>query len=554
MNPYNWQSHKPQVAVPRAEVGRLSEVLRSNGSAVVLGGRGMGKSVFLGQLKAELERHPGTGVVLLEAPPAALTVEACLDFLAAELGVASNPWSSRRFLDEFFARDDAPERLVLLFDEFDRYAERGAPSAQPPGRGFFNDLEASRRSLPRLGVLAVGSIGVFIFRDYVPLGGSRGDITVGSSFLARALHLQLRPLDRVDARALTGPFAERGTPLSAEVLDALFLASGGIPAILTFGLQQLWRLDREAVPRDVTAAYKIFEEEHEEYLSDLLAALTNPRLSDAPGGVWKRIQEGPGRIPRRELETALGRPTGVLKLKLSDALRLLEAVGVVRLESSPVRDDPVTAYPIAGLLNLPGTSPSDEELPTHFLRDLETLLTKMHRSSADFFRPGRQRQEKRLVPESVFAAHLGLGFDLLGWRSERETQRGAGRTDLLLRRNGGDQVVVVEVKLWGRNDYKEAQPQVESYWTADVAAGAVVQLTDAELPDWEERYRRECLDPLNVAVEDAPVEGSPVRARFRCTSRTADGLEARVDHLLLRLPRRTPKRSSPGRGGRPGDS
>lgn len=528
MNPYNWQSHTPQVQVPRAEVDRLSEVLRSNGSAVVLGGRGMGKSVFLGQLKAELERHAGTRVVLLETPPAALTVEACLDFLAAELGVASNPWSSRRFLDQLFARDDAPERLVLLFDEFDRYAARGATSAQPPGRGFFNDLEASRRSLPRLGLLAVGSIGVFVFRD-----------VLGSSFLARALHLHLRPFDRAAAHALAGPFSERGSPLSDEVLDALYLASGGIPAILTFGLQQLWRQDREAVPRDVTAVYKIFEEEHEEYLSDLLAAITNPRFSDAPARVWKRIQEGPGRIPRRELEAALGEPSGVLRLKLSDALRLLEAIGVVRIEGSAIRDDPVTVEPIAGLLNLPGTSPPDQDVPAHFLRDLETLLARVHRSSADFFRPGREGQAKRLVPESVFAAHLGLGFDLLGWRSERETQRGAGRTDLLLRRNGSERVVVVEVKLWGRNDYREAQRQVESYWTDDVAAGAVVQLTDAELPNWAERYRRECLDPLDVTVEEAPVEGSPVGAHFRCTSRTAGGLKVEVDHLLLRLPRRS---------------
>ncbi|MCP4661172.1 MAG: AAA family ATPase [bacterium] len=42
----------------------------------------------------------------------------------------------------------------------------------------------------------------------------------------RTLHLRLRPLARADGEALTGPFAERGTPLSAEVLDALFLARG----------------------------------------------------------------------------------------------------------------------------------------------------------------------------------------------------------------------------------------------------------------------------------------------------------------------------------------
>ena len=99
----------------------------------------MGKSVFLGQLEAELERQPGTRVVLLDVPPPALTVEACL-----------------------------------------------------------------------------GALGVFIFRD-----------VLGSSFLSRALHLQLRPLARADAKTLTSPFAERGRTPSTEVLDALFLASGG---------------------------------------------------------------------------------------------------------------------------------------------------------------------------------------------------------------------------------------------------------------------------------------------------------------------------------------
>ncbi len=525
MNPYNWQSHRPQVEIPRTEVGRLSELLRHNGSAVVLGGRGMGKSVFLGQLKSELESHPGVQVVLLEAPPASLTVEACLGYLAAELGVAADPFSSRRFFDEFFARDDAPERLVVLFDEFDRYAEKG-PSAQPPGRGFFNDLEAARRSLPQLGLLAVGSIGVFIFRD-----------VLGSSFLSRALHLRLRPLARADAEALTGPFVGLGRPLAEEVLDALFLASGGIPAILTFGLQKLWQLDREVTTLDVTTAYKTFEEEHEEYLKDLLNALRDPRLSDAPLGVWRRIQQGPGRIPREELEAALGQPTGALRLTLSDALRLLEAVGVVRLESSAVHDNPVVAHPIASLLNLSRGSAEGDGLGSDFLRDLSTLLGKLHRSSADFFRPGADG--KRLVPESVFAAHLSLGFDLLGWRAERETQRGAGRTDLLLRRNGGDEVVVLEVKIWGRNDYRDAHRQVESYWTKDVAAGAVIQLTDAEMADWPDSYRRQCLDPLDADVESISTEDTPIRARFRGRSSAADGLDAEIDHFLLRLARRS---------------
>ncbi len=534
-NPYNWQSHTPRVQVPRAGVDRVAETLRGNGSAVVMGGRGMGKSVFLGQLKARLESDPDTGVLLFVGPSARLTVQGCLQKLASRLAVSMDDgMDSFEIFESYFARDDAPERLVLLFDEFDRYAEKGEPSSQPPGRGFFNDLEASRRSLPQLGVLAVGSIGIFIFRD-----------VLGSSFLSRALHLRLRPFDRDEAALLAAPFGDRGRPLSEDAQDAIFLASGGIPALLTYGLQELWTLDQDATPREVTDLYRDFETGYGEYLRDLLSALTDPRFSDAPVRVWEYIQENAGRIRRADLEKVLGKPSGVLKLNVTDILHLLEAVGVVRLESSAYHDNPLTLHPIPSLLNLSRNSLVEDDLRGDFLRDLTMLLAKFHRSSADFFRPGGDRsgrkrsgragQGKRLVPESVFAAHLALGFELLGWRSEREAQRGAGRTDLLLRRNGDTEVVVLEVKIWGRNDYQEAHRQVESYWTDDVAAGAVVQLTDAELPDWPERYRRKCLEP--PAADAVSSIGVPLVARFAASTTTAAGLEAWVDHFLVRLSR-----------------
>ncbi len=535
-NPYNWQSHTPRIQIPRPDVGPVAEKLLTNGSAVIMGGRGMGKSVFLGQLKKRLESEPDTAVLLFVGPSARLTVQGCLQKLARRLGVPMEEgMDSLEIFESYFARDGAPERLVLLFDEFDRYAEKGEASSQPPGRGFFNDLEASRRSLPQLGVLAVGSIGIFVFRD-----------VLGSSFLARALHPRLRPFDRDEAALLTAPFDDRGTPLSEEAKDALFLASGGIPALMTFGLQELWSREPGANPRDVTDLYKGFEARYDEYLRDLLSALRDPRFSDAPARVWEYVQEHAGRIRRADLEQALGKPSGVLRLNVTDALHLLEAVGVVRLESSAHHDNPLTVYPIASLLNLSRSSLVEDDLRADFLRDLTQLLARLHRSSADFYRPGRgrpgggrsgrQRRMKRLVPESVFAAHLALGFELLGWRSEREAQRGAGRTDLLLRRNGEPEVVVLEVKIWGRDDYKEAHRQVESYWTDDVAAGAVVQLTDAELTDWPERYLNECLEPPAAVAVD--LRGVPLAARFTATSTTATGLEARVDHFLLRLPRR----------------
>lgn len=521
MNPYNWQSHNPTVQIPREGVEKAAQLMRNNGSAIVMGGRGMGKSVFLHQLKRRLEQDSETRVLLIEAPPAALTVEACLDFLAQELDVAPNAFSSRRLFDEYFARDDTPERLVLLFDEFDRYAERGT-STQPPGRAFCNDLEAARRSLPRLSLLAAGSVGVYVVRD-----------VLGSSFLSRALFLPLRPFPRQDASVLIQPFEHQRRAPSEDVVDALFLASGGIPALLTYGLQEIWGLDRDPNTDDVTVIYKNFQQQYREYLRDLLSALADPRLSDAPHRIWQRIQQEPGRVERSRLKAALGPASGALNLNLDDALYLLEVAGVLRIEGS--NKNPVDARPIASLLNLAREGSPEGELVEQFLDDLGWLLGRLHHTSIDFFRPGRKQPQ--LVPESVFAAHLALGFELLGWRTEREAQRAAGRTDLLLRRNGDNETMIVELKIWGRNDYKVAHQQVESYWTDDVVTGAVVQLTEASPADWPAKYQDECLEGLSV--QRRPVaDRSPVQACFKVKT-TLGGPEAVIHHFLLALPRRS---------------
>ena len=64
-------------------------------------------------------------------------------------------------------------------------------------------------------------------------------------------------------------------------------------------------------------------------------------------------------------------------------------------------------------------------------------------------------------------------------------------------------------------------------------------ITDRELEDWPGRYQRDCLEPLVAGVEADLLEDSPIQARLRTRSETPDGLAARVDHYLLRLPRRS---------------
>lgn len=527
-NPFDWQSSAPQVEIRQPEVGQVAATLSRGGSALVLGGRGMGKSVFLSQLRMELDRIPDLATLLVPGPPARLDVDACLDQLAEVLEVPSaGALHTRRMIDAWFAREDVPDRLVLLFDEFDRYAESGGTlSANPPGRGFFNDLEITRRHRRQLGVLAAGSVGVFAFRD-----------ALGSSFLSRAEHRNLRPFDRPTVAELAVPFAARGAPLSAEVLEALHLASGGVPALVAYGFQELWELPHEPTERNVAEIYAEFQERHHGYINDVHKAFADPHLSQAPRRVLELFRQSSGDLRRKELTEVCAESSGPLDLSLPDVLLVLTAAGLLHLESSVFAGDPVRGHPIPSILNLPTAGPDADGFRERLRRDLTLLLAKLHRASVDFFRFGREAGEKQLVPESVFAAHLALGFELLGWRAEREAQSVAGRTDLKLRYNGGSRVAVIEVKIWGRRGAKQAQQQVESYWSSQVEAGAVVQITDAELPDWPETYRREALEGKGT-VESLPVEGFPLRACFAVRSEISEGVEAEVVHFLLRLPRR----------------
>ena len=517
MTPYNWKRNEPQVEVLRSDALRIADDLRQGGSAVLMAGRGMGKSVFLRQLQRELEKHD-VAVLLFDEPPAALTVNACLEALARRLGVeVPGVQTAREVVDAYRAQGGGP--LVLLYDELDRYAEERPDG--PPGKQFFNSLESMRRNVADVGVLAAGSIGVFTFRD-----------VLGSSFLARADQIRIDPFDRADMDVLARPFEERGTPLPAPVLDALLLASGGNAALVTYGLGALWQSESPD-ERKVAQAFARFGQRNQEFLRDFQMGFADPTLSDAPQKAWRLICREPGRVSQKALREAIGSTQGSLRLDNADVLDLLEAAGLVRVDGS-AKVDPVLVRPIASLLSLPPAFENDPEITPQqrLIRDLQPLLGNLHVLSADFFRP--DPSGKILVPESVFAAFLALGFTSLGWQVEREAQNAAGRTDLKMRWNGGGEIVIIEVKIWGRNDYREAQRQVESYWTQDVVAGAVVQLTDADISDWSDRYSEECLD----GAERISTEDSPIRGHFRVLSQVANSMDACVDHLLLRLMKR----------------
>ncbi len=539
-NPYNWQHHEPAVNVPRALVATVADELLQGGAAVVIGGRGMGKSVLLHQVRGALRetdpRRPGDQVRVLTfpSPPQTLSATDCLRVLARQLGEPlDDALTSFEVFERYFERHPN-EKLILLYDEFDRYARPSADTDAAAGRAFFNDLETSRRSFPPLGILAVGTLGVFVFRD-----------VLGSSFLSRAARFWMPAFSDDEARLLARPFEERGTALPEGAFDMLDLASGGNPALLTYGLQHLWPL-ADPTEHDVAEAFRIFQDRYGEFLRDVTKAFSDPSLSQIPHRAWELVRSDPGPVERSRFEEICRQSSaGALDLTVADVLQLLQAAGLIRVDGSAISDDPITVSPSASLLGLPEVSPPAPGFAERLWSDLELLLARLFASSVDFFRPGARSPrgkraltaEKRLVPESVFAAFLRLGFGLLGWQVEREAQEIVGRTDLKLRRNGSSEIGIVEVKIWGRRAYEEVQRQVESYWTPETEAGAVVMLTDAELPDWLRAYRKKCLADENAEATVEPAGESPLRGRFSVSSSTPQGLATRIRHFLLHLPR-----------------
>ena len=272
------------------------------------------------------------------------------------------------------------------------------------------------------------------------------------------------------------------------------------------------------------------------FLSDFQMSFSDPVLSAAPQRMWELIQKAPGPISRADLEQTGASPDGILRLDFEDVLDLLQAAGLIRIVGS-VRADPVTVHPVASILSLPQAPSPAARLGDRLRSDLSSLLSRLHASGADFFRPGPRGEGKRLVPESVFTTFIALGFELLGWQVEREAQLAAGRTDLRLTWNGSNELAVVEVKIWGRQGYRRSHRQIESYWTDRVAAGAVVMITDSEIENWAQIYRKTCLVPLGLDAEPTGEPDSPLRAVFDVTSTTADNMTARVDHFLIRVPR-----------------
>lgn len=540
-NPYDWQSDRPVHEVPRETLLRdVIDQIRKGTTGYLVGCRGMGKSAFLNQLEQRLPRDE-LDVLVFSAPPSDRTIPQAIQAIAYEMELSiSKRGGPSEVIDKI--RDHAKnqrlpylfkvyleaippeiERIVLLYDELDAYAD-------PPelGRYFFAGLEDVRKkSSGRIVIFATGGLGLVAL-----------DTVLGSSFFSRLKPEILEPFGADDLLRLAAPFAQRGAALSANVMEALRLATGGNPALATFGLQRLWTIE-SPTPADVTEIFRCFRRDHAiGFLDKIKDPIFESKLSDAPERLWHKLRSSHGSMTREERDKVLTEARGGTRFKNSQWIfRMLRSTGLIRATDDDHDLDTIEVEIIPSILtlDLPEVRHSEPSLREQLVADVCDVLKMIQRMSPDFFH-SENKGEKEILPESAFAVGLVLGLEPRGWGVDREAQSGAGRTDIKARHDRfGEKWALIEVKLWGRNDYKEIHTQVTSYWSDGVEVLATVMVSDVQYPTWPEEFVKKCLEGRVTSYQRMPPPDA-IAGHFLASTTGCPVQE--VDHFLLRLAKR----------------
>lgn len=542
-NPYDWAGQSRHYVPRKGLLSNVKDFLLDGKHGYVLGCRGMGKSSFMRELMASLKGE-SLEVLHFPRPPMTLAIDRACRMIGDEIdrrcearGTSS---TSRREMQRYAEQENleallfgyieelernAPnlDRLVLLLDELDGYARPNPSTGQPWGESFINNLEdARKRSEGKLVIFAAGGLSVAAL-----------DSIFVSPFFSRATREILEPFDIGELIQLAHPYRDRGTPLCDEVIETIRIMSGGNPALATYALEKLWN-HPSPTPADVSSVMDQMRDKDGDIPDGIRTAIFDGSTSNGPAMVWKALEKSGGKLSNRELKEIIMRSTRQRANEAKWIFRMLRTSGLVRAKDDAYRLDPVQVEIIPSLITLDIGVGLDECLPTkatlreQLIADLEDILARIHRMSIDFF-----TIENKIVPESVFSATLALGLGLRGWHVEREANSAAGRTDIKASLDRfGKAFVVVEVKIWPRNDYKDIHDQVVGYWSGGIEALATVMVADLQGDDWPKKYMKECLEgktPRHVEKLTSP----SLAGHF--VAETQRGQVTEVDHLLLRL-------------------
>ncbi len=517
-NPYAWKGHKPKQPVMRgALVAQAIEHLRRGAAVKITGARGMGKSVLLQQIASQLD-EPGTRVVLIGSPPEEATVAGAVRDLAARLGIRD---LSLPRMDDLLDRVLQGEvtRLVVLFDEADQYVAFGG-AGDAFARAWFNKLEATRKARdPNFAVAFAGGLGLFYLEH-----------ELGSGIVGRAEDCSLDPFGPEEIAALASPFEQDGRPLDDTCLSVLRALSGGIPALVTYGLEQLWNAENPTASA-LEPVFGTFREQYASFIQAIYNSISRQGQIDAPRRVLGVVRQQAGAVALQRLREACFAEGERETIDPKQALKLLRAAGLIRIEGSTLAD-PVVAWPIASILNLPETPAASGDPLDRLVQDVSAVLSNLRRFGRDFHREGA------LLHEEVFSSLIAVGLRLLGWvDTEREPVQSAGYPDIKVRltQPGLAGHTLIETKIWPRNDYKDIQKQVEDYRVADSRHGVAVMLGVRGAAGWPEDYEKSCFAGRDFKRLPTPPD---LVGRWQVLTTDSDGQAWITDHLLVQIPKR----------------
>jgi hypothetical protein len=508
-NPYRWDLDGLSGAIPRDYGGLQTHVLAGRAVRFV-GGRGMGKTVTLRQLEARLQGETGVRVLRIEQPPIdATTVGRYVADVARRLRV-SNVTSMNEVIEQLGA-----DLLVLLLDEFDQYL---AVDGGRVARDWLNHLEGVRRDTAgRLAVVVAGGIGL------LHLGH-----VLGSGLVSRAETVLAQPFSGDEVAALARSLRDRRR-FDDEALQLLLAASGGNPALVTYGLQRLWDSDIEAdASRIIEGVFGEFVDRHAAFVRSVEDAVSRQGSVTAPARVLEVIRSHADGVPRAALQAACGGEQP--RIDVAQAVEILRAAGLVRLHGS-LASETVDVVAIGSVITLTGSSsgPGSGDVVADLIADVVAVLGELHRYSLDF----RARGEG-VVEEKVFSGVLAIALAMRGWRCSRELRQAAGELDLRVDLRSSDPAahVVIETKIWPRNDYRGVQAQIESYAVDETRHLVVVMVRDGrrEEEDWVLEYQDHCLAGRTYETLARPTN---LVGHWR-----TQGTRPVTDHLLLRIAQR----------------
>ena len=545
-NPYDWQGEsKPFVGREALLEHAVTTCLEGDGVFLLLGTRGMGKSVFLAHLEAELRKSPELEIVSFSGPPfAAGPTRVADDILltlldrllecakrrgrtGAEFESQLRELTKKRQLRELFdaylsGLSDEAERIVLIYDELDRYAESTA------GRDYFNALEDARKKLDkRLVVVAAGGLGMLSLKTIL-----------GSSIFTRAVRKILEPFHDDELEELAEPFRKRGVDLTAtDLLATLRLLSGGNLALATYGLQSLWGVEEPSVA-SLSAAFERFRDDHHDFIASIRGAIFGFDESEIPFHVWQTLKKTGGALTRAELASIRQRGSVKGAIENKDILDMLRAGGFIQMVDAAWKADPIIAHIIPSILSFDVLEQvsSLDTLQAQLHAEIVDAMADIHRMTPAYYVQGNKKtnETKKLVPEASFQATLAAYLSARGWKVELEAMSGAGFADITARHpRFGEEQAKVEVKIWPRR-VGTIHEQITSYFTKGVTALATLVIADLKDPSWNDDYESQCLTgradgPSTWRPLELPLEGyfeARWKARF-------------VEHFLLRLPSRS---------------